>query len=169
LIEGTELFVALAEIAGIFVGFGALISVARGSDVEQWELWHIRGVVTIGLTVLVAGLLPVGLARYGVDDRVVWIVSSIVYLALVWASIFVSLRRQEGRQLTKSATRENPLLSGFFWLVLEVALQLPLLLVIFGLFPDLDPALYTTALIVSLFEAAFILARLVYRQGQPVG
>lgn len=33
------LFIAIAEIAGVFVGFGALISVTRRSDVEPAQPW----------------------------------------------------------------------------------------------------------------------------------
>jgi hypothetical protein len=54
-------------------------------------------------------------------------------------------------------------MAAFFWL-LEVAVQLPLLLVVFGVNRELDTAFYMTALVFHLFEAAFILAQLVYTQ-----
>jgi hypothetical protein len=53
---------------------------------------------------------------------------------------------------------------ALFWL-LEVAVQLPLVLVVLGAAPDLDGAFYLTALVVHLFEAAFVLAQLVYSAG----
>ena len=60
------IFIAIAEIAGVFVGFGALISVTRRSDVDPAQLGSIRAVVTAGLTVVVAALIPVVSASYGV-------------------------------------------------------------------------------------------------------
>ncbi|MEZ4769007.1 MAG: hypothetical protein R2844_11355 [Caldilineales bacterium] len=37
-----DLYIAIAEISGIFVGFGALISVTRRSEVEASQLGQIR-------------------------------------------------------------------------------------------------------------------------------
>ncbi|MEJ2265933.1 MAG: hypothetical protein P8X95_21005, partial [Anaerolineales bacterium] len=59
-----DLFIAMAEIAGVFVGFGALISVTQHSEIEAGQLGQIRAVVTIGLVVMVAALIPIGLDRY---------------------------------------------------------------------------------------------------------
>ena len=54
-----DLLIAMAEIAGVFVGFGALISVTRRDKIESEQLVQIRAVVTIGLIVMVTGLVPV--------------------------------------------------------------------------------------------------------------
>jgi len=50
---GVGLFLAIAEIAGVFVGFGALISFTRRAEIEAEQLGQIRAVVTIGLVVIV--------------------------------------------------------------------------------------------------------------------
>jgi hypothetical protein len=162
-----DLFVALAEIAGVFIGFGALISLTRRSEAEAAQLGQIRAVVTIGLVVMVAALIPVGLDRYRVTGRLLWFVSSLVFLAISWAVIVLSLRRPENRQMMIAAARSNPMKAVFFWLFLEVPVQIPLLLAVFGARPDLGPALYLTALVFNLFEAAFVLAQLVYSQVHP--
>ena len=47
-------------------------------------------------------------------------------------------------------------------LLLEVPLNIALVLVVVGLFPDLEPALYLTAAVLLLFEASFFLTQLVY-------
>ena len=60
MIEDTELFLSLAEIAGVFVGFGALISITRKGGAA--ELVHLRGVVVGALLVVAAALIPVALA-----------------------------------------------------------------------------------------------------------
>ena len=162
------LFVAIAEIAGVFVGFAALISVTGRDEVAPGQLAQVRAVVTIGLVVIVAALVPVGLERYGLSSEALWRTSSAAFLALVWAVIGLSLRRPENRALTLSQARRSPGLSAVFWGVLEVAIQLPLLLAVLGLAPDLARAFYTTALVVHLFQAAFVLGQFVYiRVAEP--
>ena len=154
----------MAEIAGVFVGFGALISVTRRAEIEAEQLGHIRAVVTIGLVVLVAGLIPVGLDRYGVTGRSLWFISSLVFLVLSWGVNLLSLRRAENRQLVIAQLRSRPWSAAFFWLLLELPVQVPLFLALFGVRPELDPAFYLTALLFNLFEAAFVLAQLVYSE-----
>jgi hypothetical protein len=167
LAQDVDLFVAIAEIAGVFVGFGALISVTRRSQIEAAQLGQIRAVVTIGLVVIVAALIPVGLDRYGVTGHSLWFVCGLIFLVLIWAVIILSLRRPENRELMIARARANPVMAVLFWLVLEVPMQIPLVLTVLGPYPDLEPAFYTTALVLNLFEAAFVLAQLVYSQANP--
>lgn len=165
----SPLFVAIAEIAGVFVGFGALISVTRRSDAEPAQLGAVRGVVTAGLTVVVAALIPVTLGSYGVEGRTLWLISSLVFLILSWVVIALALRAESNRRLLASLARERPISSLFFWLALELPIQVPLILAVLGIFPELDPAFYVTALAFNLFEAAFVLAQFVYSQGSGAG
>lgn len=169
MIQDTDLFVALAEIAGVFVGFGALISVTRHTEIEASQLGQIRAVVTTGLVVIVAALIPVGLSRYGVTGHNLWFSCSLVFLLLSWAVIVLALRRPENRELIISQTRASPVTAIFFWLLLEIPIQVPLLLAVLGLYPDQESAFYTTALIFNLFEAAFVLAQFVYSQASSPG
>lgn len=165
--QDVDLFVSIAGIAGVFVGFGALISVTRRAEIETSLLVLIRGVVTVGLVVIVAALIPVGLGRYGVTGHNLWFTCSVIFFLLNWAVIILSLRRPEnkGRMITQA--RANPVMFTFFWLLLELPVQVPLLLSVLGFFPDLEAAFYTTALVFNLFEAAFVLAQFVYSQASP--
>ena len=167
--QDVGLFLAIAEIAGVFVGFGALISFTRRTEIATTQLGQIRAVVTSGLVVVVAALVPVSLSRYGIGGHSLWFVSSLIFLALVWAVIILSLRRPENREIVASETRASPPLAAFFWLLLELPIQIPLVLTILGLYPNLEPGFYTTALVFNLFEAAFVLARLVYWQASQPG
>jgi hypothetical protein len=164
LTQDADLFIALAEIAGVFVGFGALISFTRQSEIDVLELGQIRGVVSIGLVVMVAALIPAGIGRYGFTGRDLWLPSAVTFLALIWIVIFISLWSKQAREHLIAQAKVNPLAAGFFWLFLEVPIQLPLLLIILGSHPELEPAFYTTALVLNLIEAAFILAQLVFSQ-----
>ena len=113
MIQEIELFIAMAEIAGVFVGFGALIGVTRRREVETGQLGQIRGVVTVGLVVTVAALIPVGLDRYGVTGRSLWVFSALTFLVLNWAVIGLSLRRPENRQLVIAQAQTSPLSAAF--------------------------------------------------------
>jgi hypothetical protein len=159
-----DLLIAVAEIAGVFVGFGALISLTRRNEIEAAQLGLIRAVVTIGLQVVVAALVPIVLDRYQVAGHSLWLVSSLVFLGINWAVIVHSLRSPENRRLMVDLARTSPLRSLFFWLLLELPVQIPLLLIVLGVNRNLEPAFYLTALVFSLFEAAFVLAQLVYLQ-----
>ena len=91
MIQDADLFVALAEIAGVFVGFGALISFTRRSEIDSLELGLVRAVVSIGLVVIVASLIPVTFARYGVAGHQLWATCSAIFLVLIWFTIFLSV------------------------------------------------------------------------------
>ncbi|MGD2059759.1 MAG: hypothetical protein PVF87_02740 [Acidimicrobiia bacterium] len=163
MLEDLASFITIAEIAGVFVGFAALISVTRRSEIEAAHLAQIQAVVSIGLMVVVAALVPVALGAYNIDDHGLWVTSSLVYLVLNWGVILIALRRPQNRQLATAQAASSPITTTLFWL-LELAIQVPLLLAVFGVNRELDIAFYLTALVVHLFEAAFILAQLVYAQ-----
>jgi hypothetical protein len=165
--QDIELFIAIAEIAGVFVGFGALISLTRKNAIDFPQLGRLRGVVSIALVVIVAALIPVGISRYGITGHDFWLVCSIIFLFLVWAQILLSLSKSEYRELLTKQTRVSPLVSMFFWLLLEAPIHVSLVLAIIGIYPNLEPAFYTTALLFHLFEAAFLLVQIVNYQMRP--
>ena len=158
------LLIAIAEIAGIFVGFGALIGATRRNEIELFQLSRIRGVVIVGLMVIAVALIPVVLDLYGFTGHNIWFLSSLVFFILNLAAIILSLRGSESRELWTSHTRATPISTVFFWLALEVPLQATLILTMLGWYPNLEPAFYVTALLFSLFQAAFVLTQIVYSQ-----
>ena len=162
--QDVELFIAIAEIAGVFVGFGALISLTRKDAIEFSQLGRLRGVVSIGLAVIVTALIPVGLSRYGITGHYLWFISSIIFLVLLWGMSILSLRKPEYRKLMIKQTHDSPMMSMFFWILLEAPIHVSLIIAVLGIYPNLDPALYTTALLFHLFEAAFVLVQIVNYQ-----
>jgi hypothetical protein len=162
--QDADLLVALAGIAGVFVGFGALISTR---DANATELWLIRNVVNGGLMVVAAALLPVVIARYDLAGHELWRLSSLIVLALDWAVIILLHTRREHRAMQVLQTRAARAALSSAVLFLEAPAQIALILVVLGLFPDVEPALYLTAVVLLLFEAAAILVMLVYTQGRP--
>jgi len=153
-----DLLVSLAEIAGIFVGFGALIVLSHQGDERVPEQQMVRQVVVIGLLTLVGALLPVGLAQLGLDGSLLWRWSSGGFFALIW----FALLHPSSWPLIIAQARSNPRAAAFFWIVLETPIQVPLILAILGFFPAKVAGLYTVAVVVNLIEAAQLLAQIVY-------
>ncbi|MFW9843452.1 MAG: hypothetical protein ACFFEV_02630 [Candidatus Thorarchaeota archaeon] len=164
MIEDLELLLIIAEITGVFVGFGALMGLSRPKDADKWQVIQIRGVVSIGLTVFVVALLPVLLSRYGVEGHVLWFICSVIYLVVNWGSIIKGFKESESRTLAKTQAKTQPIRTIFFWLLLEVLMQGPLYLILLGTFPELEPALFTTSLLFNLFEGVYLLTQVVYGQ-----
>ena len=83
---------------------------------------------------------------------------------LMQAMWIISMRKPKYRKLAREKTRESPLMNLFFLFFLEAPIHVSLVLVILGIYPDLEPALYITALLFNLFEAAFVLVQIVHYQ-----
>ena len=62
-----DLLISLSAIAGIFIGFGALITVSTPNN--SIILGMLRGIVSVGLLTLVGSLIPVLLGRYGIENK----------------------------------------------------------------------------------------------------
>lgn len=159
-----NLFIELAGVAGVFVGFGALISATNQGEVPSRQLGQIRTVVTTGLIVIVAALIPLALERYGFNGHRLWFSSGLVFFIVSWLVILLALRRPENRETALTEARSHPIQSMLFWLLLELPVQVSLVLILLGLSAEFEGALYLTALIFNLFQAAFVLTQFVYNQ-----
>jgi len=62
-----DLFIHLAEIAGVFVAFGSLIAVRSGETADVRAVEYLRAMVAGGLWVIVAALAPIALSRFGLE------------------------------------------------------------------------------------------------------
>jgi hypothetical protein len=104
-----NVLIGVASLAGVFVGFGALISIVRSGDIEPPQLGLIRLLVSISLVAIVASLVPLVLASYGMDEATVWAISSAVYLALPWVVIALAVTsRAYHRTLAGQAATAGP-------------------------------------------------------------
>jgi hypothetical protein len=113
-------------------------------------------------------LIPVALSAYDITGHALWLIAGLSYLLINLTVIFLALRRPENRRLAAVQARTAPMASAFFWL-LEIPVQVPLVLVVLGVNQDLDSAFYLTALAFQMFEAALVLAQLVYSRAGPHG
>src|SRR5512141_450222 len=86
--QDAELFHSLAEIAGVFVGFGALIAVRSGGPTETGAVTGIRWVMSSAIWVVITALVPILVSRYGIGGHELWLGCSLLALIL-FAVIFL--------------------------------------------------------------------------------
>ena len=162
--QDADLLLSLAGIAGVFVGFGALISVRSGDRSEAHEVTWIRWVVSLGVWVVIAAITPVIVSRYGVSGHELWLVCSLLGLVLFLGLWIVTERTTEARELGAAYSRAQTVGTVAFNLAFGVPVIAALVLIVLGLFPDQEPALYLTAVGLGLFQGAFSLLMLVFSQ-----
>ncbi len=159
----TELFVHFGEIAGVFVGFGALISLRGTHLTDVHDVVYLKAVLLLGVWVVIAALVPIAVSRYGVHHHALWLSSALAALA-VWVILLVAFERSADiRVLNRSPDR----LDRFFPLVglpLQLIIAVSLVVIIFGVWRSVDDALYVTALAAGLVFAGYTLLALVMSQ-----
>ena len=159
----TELFVHFAEIAGVFVGFGALISLRSAHVTDVHDVAYLKAVLALGVWVVVAALVPIVISRYGVHGHVLWLSSALVTLA-VWTVALVALERDaDMRALNRNLERVD----RYFPIVglpLHVAIAGSLVLTVIGVWRSADEARYVTALAAGVVFAGYTLLTFVMSQ-----
>jgi hypothetical protein len=171
--QGTELFLSLAEIAGVFVGFGALIAVRSGATMAVSEIVWMRYVMMAGIWVVIAALAPAIIGSYGVAGHELWLACSLLALALFAVMIVVfalTPENQAERARYSSAAMPRRVAAAVFGTTVWVPMPLlvvVLVLVVMGLFPDQEQALYLTAVAVGLYIGAITLFVAVFWQQGP--
>jgi hypothetical protein len=165
--QDTDLLLSLAGIAGVFVGFGALISVRSGGASEAHEVTFIRWVVTLGVWVVIAAIAPIIVSRYGVTGHDLWLACSLLGLVLYLGLWIVGERTPEARELGATYSRAQLVrVMAIVWAFTGPMIA-SLALIVLGLFPDQESALYLTAVGLVLSLGAFSLLFLVLAQGRP--
>ena len=157
--QNAQLFLSLAEIAGVFVGFGALIAVRSGATMEVQEVNGIRWVMTAAIWVVIAALTPVLVSSYGVSGHELWLVGSLLALALLIVMMLVFLWAPENQEVLADNLAHVPrvltalVMAPTVWVPL-VLLVVALVVVALGAAPDQEQALYLTAVGLGLFMGA---------------
>ena len=157
--QDTELFLSLAQIAGVFVGFGALIAVRSSGAMGVNDVNGLRWVVTTGIWVVIVALAPTIVSGYGLTGHRLWLVCSLLALAFLVAMMLVFLPTPENLAvLADNLATVPPALTALvtvstIWLPLAL-LVLALALVALGPFPSQEQALYLTAAALGLLMSA---------------
>lgn len=150
----------IAEISAAFAGFAALVSVLRqrGTRADALhDILRLRIVISTSMVVVVAALIPVGLASFHISDRLVWGVSASTLLLLNYGVIYSFIKSY------KPVEGKFPPDNFAVGVVstLEFMDQAVLVLVLFNFWPELNYPLYLAALIFNICQAAFVFVRFV--------
>ena len=86
---------------------------------------------------------------------------------LIWLVLLLALRSPKAKDALRASLEATPAAAAFYWLVLEASIQLPLVFNLIGFKSALASAFYTTALVVNLVQAAFLLAMVVLTDHDP--
>jgi hypothetical protein len=166
--EDVDLFLSLAEIAGVFVGFGALIAIRSGGTSDVYDVASIGMVVWVGIQVIGYSLAPVAISRFAVTGHTLWVACSVIVLATFFIGDEVVMRMSAERRavLASMSTRSRvkmELVGVPLWLPAMIALALILL----GVLPELESALYFAAVVLVLLMDAMLLLVSVNRAWRP--
>jgi hypothetical protein len=174
--QHTDLFLSLAEIAGVFVGFGTLIAVRSAGASERVEVGYTRGMVSFGVLTVLAALAPVTLSTYDMAEHQVWALSSA--LALVGLMVFVAAQARtveyrenlaagiEGTR-ARSQSRWTAVFDTVASVLYLIAVVLAPIVIVLGAAPELDMALCFTVVVLFLLGAAWLLLEIVFSQRLP--
>jgi hypothetical protein len=169
--QNTDLFLSLAEIAGVFVGFGALIAVRSGGAGEPQEVAPMRLVVGFGMLTVIAALAPVTLGRYDLGDHEVLALSSVLVAVAFVGLLFVQRRAPEYIAARAIVMPARPaiqnILENVAWLLVVGGSALALVVIVLGVAPELETALYFMVVVLLLVQAAWTLLWLVFMQRRP--
>ena len=152
----TDLFVHFAEIAGVFVGFGALISLRSARPTDPHDVVYVQAVLGLGVWVVIAAIVPIAVSRYGVHDDALWLPCALVALAF-WAIFVIAFSRTAASRTINRSPERLDRLFPVVGLPLHVVIAGSLVLIIFGVWPGIDEALYVTALAAGVIFAGYTL------------
>jgi len=165
--QDTELFIGLAGIAGVFVGFGALIAVRSGGLSDAFEVTYLRFVVWIGMLTVVAALAPVTLSPYGLGEHEVWVLSCAILVVIYLGMGIVTVRMPESRTVDAASSRTHRIAEYGVSVLLGIPTVIAMILIVLGLRPEQEAALYRTVVVLLLLSAGATLLELVYSQRRP--
>lgn len=161
-----DLFVHLAEIAGVFVGFGALIAVRSDETRDAHTIEYLRAIVGGGILVVVTALAPLVVSRFGVEGRALWLPCSLLFLA-IFLTFWIADARSPENRIDRRANRALTVRYAALALPMTFLMIGSLLLIVIGVWPQQDAALYFLAVTLWLVETGLSLLWLVWTRDRP--
>ena len=165
--QDTELFLSLAGIAGVFVGFGALIAVRSGGATDAFDVTYVRLVVWLGILTVVAALAPVTLDPYGLGEHGVWALSCAILVVVYLGMGIVNVRLPETRAVDAESSRTHRMIDAGTSALFGIPVLIATVVIVLGLRPELEAALYRTIVLMLLLSAGATLLEIVYSQRRP--
>ena len=105
----SEFYLSIAEVSGVFVAFGAMMSTSRRFSRATVVL--LRAVVVAGLVVMVGALTPTGLTMFGLEDSILWRASCAAFLLFELVGVFVGFDKKLLEAAKQQATETEALVS----------------------------------------------------------
>jgi hypothetical protein len=166
--QDAELFLAVAEIAGVFVGFGALIAIRSAGAGDIFDVAAIQLVVLSGIIVVIVAFAPIVIGRFGVTHHWLWFACSVLFLLLFFGSDEVLKRVSPERRAWLAAVplRARARLE-IIALVVWGPMIIALVVILLGVLPDQEPALYLAAVALDLLMALLALLFVVVGKARP--
>ena len=165
--QDADLLMELAAIAGVFVGFGALIAVRSGGASDAFEVAWMRGVVALGLLAVLAAIAPVVISRYGLTEHQVWVLSSILVFVALAGVFAISNLTPEARVAEDPLPRSIKVVRFAVWLPTVIAVFFSPIAIALGVAPVPEEALYFTVVALTLLLCAICLLMLVFTGRRP--
>jgi hypothetical protein len=165
--QDADLFMELAAIAGVFVGFGALIAARSGGTSDAFEIAWMRGVVSIGLVAVLAALAPVVISRYDLTEHEVWALSSILLFAGSVGVFALNNLSPETRAIEDPIPTSMRALRTVIWVPTMIVVFLSPIAIVLGVAPVPEEALYFTVVALALLMCAMSLLMLVWTGRRP--
>lgn len=159
------LLLQLAEIAGIFVGFGALISVRSADSSDPFVVSTIRYVTWVGVWVLISSLTPAALSRFGLAGRTLWLPSAVLALVLFVVLWLTDTFSPESKSFGKMGSRPLLRLRALYLGVggpLVLGLIGSLVVVALDIWPEAAQGLYFAAVSLGMALAGLTLLTVVF-------
>lgn len=138
---------SLAELGIGFAGFSALAGVIgdRTQPTSRHNLARLLAVVYASLVIVVSAYVPIVATHFGASERLTWQLASAVALPLNWLGMGAMIRL--GR---RSGLHGADRLFTCLGYPLEVIVEIPLFINLFGLLPEQAFALFLTSLLAVL-------------------
>lgn len=165
--QDADLLMELAAIAGVFVGFGALIAARGGGASDAFEVAWMRGVVSVGLVAVLAALAPVVISRYGLTEHEVWALSSILLFVGIVGVFALNNLSPETRATEDPIPRSMKVVRSAVWLPTMIVVFLSPIAIVLGVAPVPEEALYFTVVALALLLCAMSLLMLVWTGRRP--
>lgn len=166
--QDADLFMELAGIAGVFVGFGALIAVRSGGTGDAFEVAWMRGVVSVGVAAVLAALAPVVISRYGLTEHEVFALSSVLFLVGFAAIFVINNLSPEARVADAGIPTRVLAVRAAVWVPSVIVLVVGPIAIALGVAPVREEALYFTIVALALFGSALALLMLVFTGRRPM-
>ena len=126
-----------------------------------------RGVVSMGLMTVLAGVAPVVIGRYGFTEHEVWALSSILVLIGMVGTFAVNNMTPEAQVADEPISRSIKIVRGVVWVPSVIVLLLFPIAIVLGVAPIREDALYLTVVALILLWSAISLLMLVFTGRRP--